>query len=309
MIIMEKSKIAVIAVDQGYGNIKTAGTVTPTGITAYDTEPVFSGNILEYKGKYYRIGEGHKEFIADKSEDEDFYLLTLMAIARELNQKKMNSADVYLAVGLPLTWVRSQRDSFRDYLLRNPTAEFRYNGKNYSIRFVGCSVYPQGFPAALGILNEIKGVNILADIGNGTMNILYIINRKPVEAKSWTEKYGVNQCMIAAHNAVMDKFGVKVEDAIIEQVLRTGESDIGEKYLTCIRDAARNYTEGIFDMLRKYEYNPELMRLIVTGGGGCLIRNFGVYDEKRITFIDDICAAAKGYEYLAAMDLRRKEMV
>lgn len=64
---------------------------------------MFSGNILEYKGKYYRIGEGHKEFIADKSEDEDFYLLTLMAVARELNQKGMTSADVHLAVGLPLT--------------------------------------------------------------------------------------------------------------------------------------------------------------------------------------------------------------
>ena len=51
MVIMEKSKIAVIGLDHGYGNIKTAGTVTPTGITAYDTEPVFSGNILEYKGK------------------------------------------------------------------------------------------------------------------------------------------------------------------------------------------------------------------------------------------------------------------
>ena len=38
----------IIAVDHGYGNIKTANTVTPTGITAYETEPIFTGNILEY---------------------------------------------------------------------------------------------------------------------------------------------------------------------------------------------------------------------------------------------------------------------
>ena len=37
----------IIAVDHGYGNIKTANTVTPTGITAYETEPIFTGNILE----------------------------------------------------------------------------------------------------------------------------------------------------------------------------------------------------------------------------------------------------------------------
>ena len=53
----------IIAVDHGYGNMKTANTVTPTGIKAYETEPIFTGNILEYNGIYYRIGEGHKEFM------------------------------------------------------------------------------------------------------------------------------------------------------------------------------------------------------------------------------------------------------
>ena len=57
----------IIAVDHGYGNMKTANTVTPTGIKAYETEPIFTGNILEYNGIYYRIGEGHKEFIPDKA--------------------------------------------------------------------------------------------------------------------------------------------------------------------------------------------------------------------------------------------------
>ena len=304
---MEKSKIAVIGLDHGYGNIKTAGTVTPTGITAYDTEPVFSGNILEYKGKYYRIGEGHKEFIADKSEDEDFYLLTLMAVARELNQKGMTKADVYLAVGLPLTWVRAQRDSFRKYLMRNETVDYRYNGIGYKVRFVGCSVLPQGYSALYTMLSQTEGDNILADIGNGTMNILYIVDKKPVEEKAWTEKFGVNQCVIAARNAVMDKYGVKVSDSVIERVLRTNKADIGQKYLACIRDAAEKYVDGLFDVLRRYEYNPEIMKLFITGGGGCLVRNFGRYDADRVVILNDICAAAKGYEYLTAMVLRKKE--
>lgn len=49
------------------------------------------------------------------------------------------------------------------------------------------------------------------------------------------------------------------------------------------------------------------MRLYVVGGGGCLIRNFGTYDDTRVTILDDICATAKGYEYLAQMALQRKE--
>ena len=296
----------IIAVDHGYGNMKTANTVTPTGIKAYETEPIFTGNILEYNGIYYRIGEGHKEFIPDKAMDEEYYLLTLMAIARELNVFSIREADVHLAAGLPLTWIRNQREAFRSYLLQNPEVHYRFNGKEYHLRFVGCSLYPQGYPAIVNQLGNFKGTNLLADIGNGTMNILYINNKKAQESRCWTEKLGVNQCMIAAKNAVLDKFGVKIEESTVEQILRFGTADISAPYLDCISSIARQYVAELFSTLRKYEYNPDLMRLYVVGGGGCLFRNFGTYDKSRVTIIDDICATAKGYESLAYMSLKRR---
>ena len=307
MIYLNEKKIAVIGIDHGYGNIKTANTITPTGITEYDSEPIFTGNILEYGGKYYRIGEGHKEFIVNKAMDEDFYLLTLMGIARELNQREIYEADVYLAAGLPLTWVRKQRESFKEYLLRNKEVDYHYNGKDYHVHIVGCSVYPQGFAAVVNSFGSLKGTNLLADIGNGTMNVLYIINRKPMEDRSWTEKLGVNQCMIQAKNAIMDNFGLKIDESIVEQVLRTGTADIAGKYLDCITTVAKKYTADIFATLRKYEYDPALVRLMIVGGGGCLVRNFGEYDETRVTIIDDLCATAKGYETLASSSLRRRD--
>jgi plasmid segregation protein ParM len=303
----EFRNVKIIAVDHGYGNIKTANTVTPTGITAYETEPIFTGNILDYNGTYYRIGEGHKEFIPDKAIDEDYYLLTLMAVARELNIFSIQEADVHLAAGLPLTWIRHQREEFRSYLLQNLEVSYRFNNKDYHIRFVGCSLYPQGYPAIVNRLGDLKGTNLLADIGNGTMNILYINNKKAQESRCWTEKFGVNQCLIAAKNAILDRFGVKIEEATVEQVLRFKAADISAPYLNCITAVARQYVANIFSTLRKYEYNPDLMRLYVVGGGGCMIRNFGMYDESRVTILDDICATAKGYEHLALMSLKRRE--
>ena len=303
----EFRNVKIIAVDHGYGNIKTANTVTPTGITAYETEPIFTGNILDYNGTYYRIGEGHKEFIPDKAIDEDYYLLTLMAVARELNIFSIQEADVHLAAGLPLTWIRHQREEFRSYLLQNSEVSYRFNNKDYHIRFVGCSLYPQGYPAIVNRLGDLKGTNLLADIGNGTMNILYINNKKAQESRCWTEKFGVNQCLIAAKNAILDRFGVKIEEATVEQVLRFKAADISAPYLNCITAVARQYVANIFSTLRKYEYNPDLMRLYVVGGGGCMIRNFGMYDESRVTILDDICATAKGYEHLALMSLKRRE--
>ena len=74
----------IVAVDTGYGNIKTANHCFRTGITAYDSEPLFTKDMLVYDGKYYLIGEGHKEFLPEKQLDEDYFLLTLVAIAKEL---------------------------------------------------------------------------------------------------------------------------------------------------------------------------------------------------------------------------------
>lgn len=292
-----ENELKVIGTDLGYGNIKTANTVTPTGLFVYNSEPIFQGNILEYNGKYYRFGENHKEFIADKSTDDDFYILNLMAVARELNRAGIYDAKVYLATGLPLTWVRAQRSSFKSYLMQNKVVDFRYNDKDFHIEFVGCSVYPQGYPAIVERIKEFKGTNILADIGNGTMNILYIQNKKPIESKSWTEKIGVNQCVIRIKNIIMDMYGVKIDDSIIEQYLRFGEADVSDKYLEILHETAVEYTEDIFSALRKYEYNSELMKLYIIGGGGCIIKNFADYDKERVIIIDDICASAKGFEY------------
>lgn len=294
----------IIGIDHGYGNCKSASTVTKTGIYKYDTEPIFSGNVLEFEGKFYKFGEGHKEFIPDKSQDEDFYLFTLMAVAKELSKYKIQTANVYLAVGLPLTWIRIQKESFKNYLMQHKSVSYRFNDKVYTITFVGCSVYPQGYPAIVERIKDFTGTNLVADIGNGTMNIMYVNNKKPIESKCWTEKIGVNQCMIAAKNHIMDLYGIKIDDSIVENFLRYGTVDVTPKYLEALQKVATDYVEDIFDTLKRYEYNPDTVRLHILGGGGCLVKNFGVYNKDRVEICDDICASAKGYEYLAYNKLR-----
>jgi len=56
------NNIKIICVDAGYGNMKTANFCFRTGLTAYDTEPLFTKNMLVYEGHYYLIGEGHKTY-------------------------------------------------------------------------------------------------------------------------------------------------------------------------------------------------------------------------------------------------------
>ena len=297
------NKPIIIACDHGYGQIKTAHAVFKTGVTAYDKEPTFKSNMLVYQDRYYIIGDEHKEFTAEKMNDQDYYILTLAAIGTELHLRGLTSARVYLAAGLPLTWVGEQKDAFKAYLLQNKEANFSFRGERYHVEFVGADVFPQGFSAVADRLREFRGVNMLCDIGNGTMNIMYINNGKPISSKCFTEKFGTHQCMLAAREKLMQRFGVAVDDAVIEEVLRYGEADIGKQYLDTIRETAKDYVAGIMRRLREHEYNPELMKLYVVGGGSCLIKNFAEYDPARVTINSDICATAKGYELLAQRNM------
>ena len=74
--------ITIIGIDQGYGNMKTANTIFPTAITAYDTAPMFKGDVLEYGGKYYVVGSGRQPLQKDKTQTEDLGSDTCLKFAR-----------------------------------------------------------------------------------------------------------------------------------------------------------------------------------------------------------------------------------
>lgn len=301
MITFNETKI--IGVDHGYGNMKTANFCFPTGLMAYDAEPVFTRDMLVWNGKYYLIGEGRKEFLPSKVKDDDYYALTLVSIAMELEKEKLTTADVYLAAGLPLTWTGAQKAEFRDYLTRYEEVDFTWQKVDYHIRIKGASIYPQGY-AAIAPLKKPEGMYLVADIGNGTMNILFMIGDKPMSGKMFTEKCGVYQCVLAIREAFMQKTQREITDFAIEEVLKNGTADIPSADLKIVKAVAAEYVQDLFRRLREHGYDENTMKLIVAGGGGCLVENFGKVNPDRVLILDDISAAAKGYEYMAEKQMK-----
>lgn len=260
--------------------------------------------MLTYNGKYYLIGEGHKEFLPEKQNDEDYYILTLAAISTELSDEGLTEADVIIAAGLPLTWTSGQKADFAAYLSKNKVVEFTFRNVDYHIRICDVKIYPQGYSAVVPIKSTLKGLSMVADIGNGTMNTLYLVNGKPQSGKMFTEKFGTYQCTLAIREGFMRKTRRELNDYIIDEVLQTGTADILASDLEIITAIAEEYVAEIFRRLREHGYDESTMKLYVCGGGGCLIKNFYHGNLDRVKFINDICAAAKGYEYLADIYLR-----
>ena len=74
----------LIAVDHGNKQIKTVHTPPFTsGLIQSDT-PGFGTDALAYRGKYYTLTDQRIPYRRDKTEDERFFILTLFAIAHEI---------------------------------------------------------------------------------------------------------------------------------------------------------------------------------------------------------------------------------
>lgn len=185
---------------------------------------------------------------------------------------------------------------FTDYLMRTPDVRFSFNRKEYHICICGVSMFPQGYAAIFDRAASMRWQTVLCDIGNGTMNILFMKDGRPYPQKAYREKFGTAQCVNAVKTAIMDKYHARIDESLIEDVFRNGTADISADWLKRIRETASEYVGHIFDILRRYDYEPSLMKLYIVGGGGCLVRNFGNYDRNRVIINDDICATVKGYE-------------
>lgn len=290
----------IIAIDHGYGNIKTPTFIFPACIRpSLDEVEQLLCDSLSFEGKHYIIGTGHKEFRHDKIMDEDYYILTLAAIGKELRHRHLTSAEVIIAAGLPLTWADYQHTHFKEYLMKNPHVDFTYLGVDYHVDIKDVFIFSQGVAAIAHRIKKFTGINMLVDIGNGTMNVFNINDKKVIKESFFTEKYGTYQCVILARELLQRHFSSIPMDPQIEKYMCSLRTDMGEKYKTIIGDAAKQYVAEIFRRLREREYDPDLMRLWVTGGGACLVKNFGEFKPDRVIILNDIHANARGYEALA----------
>lgn len=142
-------------------------------------------------------------------------------------------------------------------------------------------------------------IHMLCDIGNGTMNILRTMDSKVDLRQMFTEKFGVQQCVLAVQEALMREHHAELDEQMIHSFLRYSTVGIDEELEKTMKLTASDYAKKVFRKLREHGYDPRIMKLYVVGGGGCLLKNFFPIAPDKIIINSDICATAKGYEYMA----------
>ena len=302
---MDRNKIEVIGVDHGWSHIKTAATVFTTSIEE-NPSPTFYKDVLEYRGKYYNIGGERLEVKDTKVENEDFYLLTLAAIAKELTKRgNILKTNIYLAVGLPLTRFGEEKQPFIDYLSKNEEINFKFEEKEYHIKIVKVSVYPQCYSAVAERIPNFQRRAVVVDIGSWTIDIMPVINKKPDDRRCNSLPHGLITCMRDINRDCVKNFNYELDEADIEHYIRYRQlTNVPREVINLLDRYLKDYADMIIRSLRELEINIQTTPIIIVGGGASVVKNYCSVQLPNIEYKLDVKANAKGYEMMARIALR-----
>lgn len=279
-----------IGIDHGYYAVKTRHFSFPAGIAAYSHEPYTLQNTLEYGGSYFVCGTGRQPILRNKMENENYYILTLAAIAKEIRQRgEKLECSVTIAAGLPLAGFGREKKSFREYLLRSSQSAggpvcFKFEGTAYKITIQDVKLFPQGYSAIATHPELIQGEPsvLLMDIGGWTVDLMRLDNGVPNAATCRSLELGMIRCIDEIKEQIRRDMGLSVTDAQVERVLAGQTCSLDETARTIIQKQGRLYTERLLSATMEAGFDLKAIPVVMLGGGAAVVK-------RNVTPQDGLC--------------------
>ena len=302
---LEEQKILLCGIDHGFSTMKTAHFVFENGVKELGGEASLLTNTMKIDGKYFKVGEGRLPLKDTKVEDEDYFLLTLAAIAKEMDYYGLTDAEVCISAGLPFTRFGQEKAEFKEYL--NPgSMEFQYNGRDYHIICREVFLYPQCYAAVADRLGKLPAELLIVDIGSKTVDIIHTRKHVPVESDCITIPSALIQCMANINNVVYRKTNRTLTEEQIQQVMIYGNAPYSDKMVQIVKEELEVFAKGMEATLKEHGFDSEMTPVVYVGGGATVMKRFGSVFGRHIMHIEDVKANVIGYEYLAHQQLKRK---
>lgn len=300
----------LIAIDHGNYAIKTPHVSFVSGLSDHAVKPPMTDEILEYEGKYWTLSSQRLSYMRDKTQDDRYFILTLFAIAKEMEAKRYYSSfePVQLAVGLPPEHYGVLKDKFAAYFKRGGGIKFAYKGKPYNIAINRVMVFPQAYAAVVPQSSlMVRTLRIfIIDVGGYTTDVLLLQNGKPDLQFCRSLETGI----ITMNNEIIRKVGslhdMLISDEHIAAVLCREEGVIlPDEVKAAIFEAAKQHANDILNRLRELQVDLRANPAIFIGGGSFLLKPFFEASPlvAKADFVESPNANALGYEMLARKQL------
>lgn len=294
----------LIAIDHGNFAVKTTNHSFIAGLADHTVKPPMTDEILEYGGKFWTLSGKRLNYMRDKTRDERYFILTLIAIAKEMETsgRYMPFEKIQLAVGLPPEHYGVLKDKFAQYFKRDGVLKFVYKDKAYSIIIDRVMVFPQAYAAVIPQSSRIVNTPriFIIDIGGYTTDVLLLKNGKLDFQFCRSLETGI----ITMNNEIIRKVGalhdMRIEDEHISDVLRGNETILPDDVQETIRSSTKLHATDILNQLRELQVDLRSNPAIFVGGGSILLRPFLENSPlvAKASFVDSPNANALGYEML-----------
>lgn len=295
----------LISVDHGNKQIKTVHSEPFTSGLKESDAPLFGEDILRYQDKYYALSDQRIPYRCDKTEDERFFMLTLFAIAYEIEARGCYTDEVMriqLAIGLPPAHYGSLYKTFIQYFSGRGVVKFEFRKRPYTIYIVRVACFPQAYAAAVTVYQSLSNCPkaMILDIGGFTADYLLMKNGEAVLSSCDSLENGVIHLYNKIKSKVNTEIDMLLEESDIDAILIGAPGAYGSVVVKLVEQQAQIFINDLFSTLRERMLDLHSGRTVFVGGGAILLRRQIEKSGKVGTalFVEEINANARGYELL-----------
>ena len=297
----------LIAIDHGNKNIKTVSHVFPACFVESGHLPAIGSDTLVYNGKEYVLTNGRKAQKDDKAIDEDYFVLTLFAIGKELASSgggfaKNSMVDVTLLAGLPPLHVKELGRRFAEYLKRPDSINFSFNSLPMSVMIKNVYIYPQAYAAALTALEHFKDAKTvsLIDCGGYTVDILQLTDLRPDMNICTSLYFGTNTLFQRINERVRAAGRKNIPDMVIEDILLEPEPDASPERIELVQSQTAEFAKTMLHEAAQAGLDLQENRTVFVGGGSILLKKY-IQESGLVAkpiFVNNVHANAAGYNII-----------
>jgi len=309
----------IIGIDTGNYNVKTANTCFVSGYKQVGKNDFFEDKLC-YDGRYYVLTKTPVVIRDDKSGNEDFLILSMFAIAKELEARGIDfkSVDeVVLGVGLPpgKMAIMDYRENLEKYYEGSLCFTYKENLIKVDVKKV--LVFPQCYSTLMWNnrtrrMQELEpnsettlyqylskeAQSLLIDIGGGTVDVVSLEYGKMTADDYYSLDLGLRRCILDVNRQIEMSTGEPLGESFITNYLQGKNVRITESDRKMIDRAVDSYIDSLIINLESRGIPIRKSYVVLMGGNAELVwgklKNRNVFGY--LDILPDISANAKGYE-------------
>lgn len=247
-----------IAVDHGNRNMKTCSQVFTTGLTIQDKKPARGEKFLFYEGKYYVLSENRIPYQRDKTQDDRFFILTLFAIVKELEENPLIQPEdviqVDLPIGLPPKHYAELCERYESYFKRQGKIhDINYCGSTYHITIGEVMAFPQDYAAMMTMIEKLQQIPKVVGIDIGGFTTDYLLMRKgnpDMEACDSMEK-GVITMYNKIISGINSEYDILLEESDIDSILQGNTEFYEEAVVRMTESMVQDFVKDLLNSIRE----------------------------------------------------------